>query len=248
MHADTARLVALHDQLLPLVSPGDRVVYLGNYSGYGENPVETLDELLTFRRLVLSIPGMMCEDVVYLRGAQEEMLQKLLQLQFAPDPTNVLLWMLGKGLAPTLKAYGICPHDGVMAAREGVMSLTRWTGEIRRKVRSHAGHETFTTHLRRAAFTLRDRPCPLLFVHAGIDPERALDDQGDRFWWAGQRFGDISERYDPFEKIIRGYDPRHAGLHINCVTATIDGGCGFGGPLLAARLSPQGDMEDLLEA
>jgi serine/threonine protein phosphatase 1 len=53
------------------IRPGDRIIYLGNYSGYGPSPVKTLEELLTFRRMVLSIPGMLCKDIVYLRGAQE---------------------------------------------------------------------------------------------------------------------------------------------------------------------------------
>ncbi len=247
IHGEAERLVSIHDEIIKTVKPGDRIVYLGNYSGYGPSPVKTLEELLTFRRMVLSIPGMLCEDIVYLRGSQEEMWQKLMQLQFSPDPGSILLWMLGRGLSPTLKDYGLSPHDGIVAAREGVMSLTRWTAEARKIVRRQPGHESFYSQLRRAAYTSTNMPSPLLFVHTGIDPKRPLGDQGDRFWWAGKSFDDIKEPYSPYNRIVRGFDPSHIGVSINCVTASIDGGCGFGGSLVAARFTPDGEIEDLIE-
>ena len=248
IHAEVQSLMGLHDQLFEYIQPGDRIIYHGNYLGYGNAPLETIDELLTFRRLVLSLPGMKAEDIVYLRGGQEEMWQKLTQLQFAPNPTDILLWMLGKGLSSTLNAYGICPHDGIVAANEGVMSLTRWTSKIREAVRAQPGHEVFGTVLRRAAFTPVESGNPLLFVHAGINPERTLNDQGDSFWWTRKDFNTIELPYEPFQKVIRGFDPKHRGVHINCVTATIDGGCGFGGNLVCAGFDPDGNVEAVLEA
>jgi len=247
VHGEAAQLMALHDALIERLRPGDRVVYLGNYLGYGPAPIETIDELLTFRRLALARPGMLASDIIYLRGGQEEMWEKLQQLQFAPNPTDVLLWMLGKGLSSTLSAYQISPHDGIIAAQEGVMSLTKWTGKIRNAIRCHPGHDLFTTQLRRAAFT-SDTPCPLLFVHAGIDPARSLEDQGDAFWWAPRDFNTIDSPYNPYLKVIRGYDPAHRGPNLNCVTATIDGGCGFGGNLVCAGFTEDGALFDILEA
>lgn len=240
--------MGLHDALLERMRPGDRVVYLGNYGGYSPDTIRTLDEVLTFRRIMLSIPGVMAGDLVYLRGTQEEMWEKLLQLQFAPDPVSALLWMLGNGLAPTLQAYGLCPHEAVTAAREGIMSLTKWSARVRECMRRHAGHEIFLTQLRRAAFTLEQAERPLLFVHAGIDPARPLNDQGDSFWWSGSAFNAINIPYTPFHKVIRGFDPRHGGLNLNCVTATIDGGCGFGGSLVCAGFDRSGQIFSLMEA
>lgn len=248
IHGESGRLMALHDNLLGRIRPGDRIVYHGNYIGYGNAPCETIDELLTFRRLVLSIPGMIAEDLVYLRGEQEEMWQKLLQLQFAPNPADVLLWMLGKGLSSTLASYKISPHDGIIAAQEGVMALTRWTAKIREAMRRRPGHDMFTTQLRRAAFTAGQYGFPMLFVNAGIDPDHALDRQGDNFWWSRRDFNTIELPYEPFKKVIRGFDPKHQGLRINCVTATIDGGCGFGGALVCAGFDPEGNVLEILEA
>lgn len=239
--------MTLHDLLYPMIRPGDRVVYLGNYTGYGNDPIDTIDEILTFRRMVLSLPGMMAGDIAYLRGSQEEMWQKLLQLQFAPRPGETLSWMLDNGLRPTIEAYGIDPQKGLYAAQEGVMGLTKWGAHIRESVRRHPGHDVFSTHLRRAAYTSDEAEYPMLFVHTGLDPSRSLHDQGDNFWWGSLQFKNILNPYDPFQKVVRGFDPESQGIHLNCVTATLDGGCGFGGTLVCAGFTPTGDIFELIE-
>ena len=238
----------LHDVIYGQIAPGDRILYLGNYIGFGADPVRTIDELLAFRRSVLALPGMLADDIVYLRGGQEEMWEKLLQIQFAPNPADVLRWMMGNGLASTLAAYGVPPEGGLLAAQNGVRALTKWTAHVRTAIRRHPGHEIFSAHWKRAAYTAGDGPMPqLLFVHAGIDPSRPLQNQGDSFWWAGRNFNGITLPYAPFSKVIRGYDPNHGGINLNCVTATIDGGCGFGGNLVGAGFTPEGELFELIE-
>ena len=59
------------------------------------------------------------------------MWQKMLQLQFAPNPQDVLRWMLAQGVEGTLRAYGGRPEEGMAAAREGAVRLTRWTNGLR---------------------------------------------------------------------------------------------------------------------
>ncbi len=248
IHGDIERLTALHDKLLPLVEPGDRIIYSGNYTGYSKDAVICIDEILAFRRMMLSQPAMMPQDIIYLRGGQEEMWQKLLQLQFAPNPSDVLLWMLGNGLSDSLYAYGISPHDGIEACRAGVMGLTKWTNSIREAVRGHAGHDTFGMNLFRAAYTDQSAPYPMLLVNAGIDTYKPITEQKDTFWWAGESFDSIQTPYAPFQKVIRGFDPSHKGVKMNCITASIDGGCGFGGELICAGFDKQGDNLELLSA
>lgn len=249
IHSDLARLEALHTALIERIRPGDRVVYFGNYTGHSVEAVETIDEILSFRRLLLSLPGMKAGDIVYLRGAQEDMIARLLQLQFHTRPIELLLWMLGNGLGHTLQAYGINPHDGIAAAREGVISLTRWTNSVREIIREVPGHDQFMGQYRRAAYTaLPDGRFPLLFVNAGIDPARPLESQDDAFCWNGENFSQMTEAYAPFEKVVRGYDPLHGGLYLNCVTASLDGGCGFGGNLVCAGMAADGEIHEILEA
>lgn len=249
IHGHVERLAALHDDLAPRVGPGDRIVYLGNFLGHGPHIRETVDELLVFRRAMIARPGMLARDVVYLRGSQEEMWQKLLQLQFAPNPSQVLDWMLHQGVDATLGAYGGDSGQGLAAARDGAVSLTRWTNALRTGMRALApGHETLMTALRRAAYTMPEPAPGVLFVHAGVDVSRPLTEQGDAFWWGGGSFPTIAAPYGPFGRVVRGYDPRHAGISLADHAASIDGGCGFGGRLACACVAPEGEILELIEA
>ena len=58
----------------------------------------------------------------------------------------------------------------------------------------------------------------------------------------------MTNSYDPFEKVIRGFDPNHQGVYLNGITATLDGGCGFGGSLVCANMSAEGEIYELMEA
>lgn len=248
IHGHIDELTRLHDHILEFIKPGDRIVYHGNYTGYGAHSVACITEILTFRRMVLAMPGMMPSDITYLRGQQEQIWDKLLQLQFAPEPTNVLLWMLGNGLSSTLYDYGVSPHDGIEACKAGIMGITRWTNIIRKALRAHAGHEIFMNQLKRAAHTAEDAAYPMLFVHAGLTPHSGLHDQGDHFWWSDHNFNAIESAYKPFEKVVRGFDPEHGGMYLNCITATVDDGCGFGGKLISVGFDTDGTVAEILEA
>lgn len=244
IHGDVHRLAALHDHLATLIQPGDRLVYLGNLLGRGPAAFETIDELLSFRRAVLAMPGVLVGDIVYLRGAQEEMWQKLLQLQFAPNPSEVLRWMITQGVEPTLAAYGGAAQDGIVAAREGAVQVTRWTNRLREAMRLAPGHNNLFAALRRAAFT---EGSGVLLVSAGIDTTRPLAAQGDSFWWGSAGFAKLSEPYEGFTRIVRGYDPSQGGVQVSDLTATLDGGCGRGGKLVGACIDPGGEVLELLE-
>ena len=58
VHGDMARLRALHAFIEPQFAPGDRIVYLGGYLGRGPEVAGTIDELISFRRQILSRPRM----------------------------------------------------------------------------------------------------------------------------------------------------------------------------------------------
>jgi serine/threonine protein phosphatase 1 len=245
IHGEAERLGALHNAMRPRFEPGDRLVYLGNYLGHGRAIRATLDELLSFRREVLSLPGLEPEDIVYLRGAQEEMWHKLLQLQFAPSPSEVFEWMMRQGVGATLEAYGEPPERARGRLREGALALTRWTSGLRETVRGNPGHEQLLTSLRRAAYT---RGGELLLVHAGIDPERPLTEQIDTFWWGSGNFAALTEPYAGFALVVSGFDRHRVGPRFGPVTATIDGGCGFGGRLNAVCFDLSGRKVDWIES
>jgi hypothetical protein len=245
VHGELARLELLHDRIAARLEPGDRVVYLGNYIGRGPAIGDTLDALIAFRTWLIARPGIFAADVVHLRGAQEHMLQKLLQLQLAHNPREVYSWMLAHGVGPTVAAYGFDPQQGFSVARAGAVALARWTGKLRAGVRSHPGHDALYASLRRAAFTADGA---LLFVHAGIDPERPLAEQGDSLWWATPAFEHLAKPFEGFVRVIRGFDPLHRGVVELPHALSLDAGCGFGGRLAAACLDPAGAVMDVIEA
>jgi len=245
IHGEAAKLAALHGEIAERLEPGDRIVYMGNWLGHGPAIAETVDELVRFRRAVIALPGFFAADVVFLRGAQEEMFQKCLQLHFAVNPGEVLGWMVGRGLGATLAAYGADPKAGLSAAREGATALSRWAGTLRRALDARPGHREVTIAMRRAAHDDRGR---LLFVSAGLDPDRPLAAQGDALWWGGRGFDELDRPFGEFARVVRGFAPAHPGASGGDHTLTLDGGCGFGGPLLAASLGPDGEILEIVEA
>lgn len=245
IHGEAARLARLHQRLAPLLGRGDRLVYLGGYLGHGAAVADTLDELLRFRRLFLARRLALTGDIAFLRGAQEEMWQKLLQLQFAPNPGEVLQWMLDHGAGATLEAYGGDVRQGLAAARDGARAITRWTASLRATVDAHPGHRQLLTSVKRYAIAGEGE---LLFVHAGVDPGKPLDLQRDMLWWGGINLLELDAPYGSFRRIVRGYDRRHGGLIESPYAVSLDAGSGFGGTLLAACLAPDGSVLETIEA
>ncbi|MBT3787972.1 MAG: hypothetical protein HN725_10130 [Alphaproteobacteria bacterium] len=244
IHGEYEKLRNLHAELRTRLQPGDRLIYLGNCIGYGPDPVGTINEIIAFRREFLARPGTFRDDHVLLRGAQEEMLRKLGQLQLAPGPGEALQWMLDHGAAATLESYGINSVDGLGCCREGVVSLTRWSGNITRTLRNLPGHDEYFVALRRAAYTGGGE---LLFSAAGVNPDRPVSEQGDAFWWGSARFTDIQEPWRGFVRIVRGIDPISREAEMGAVTATLDGGAGAGGTLHAACFTLDGKPLDWIQ-
>jgi hypothetical protein len=240
------RLAALHDHLGPLISPGDRLIYLGNYMGTTPDGRDAVDEILAFRRALLAKPGMIVSDIIYLRGVEEQIWQKLLQLHLAPNPSEVLNWMLRQGIGATLAAYGTSADDGLLAVKFGTMAVAKWTNALRKSMRAFPGHDNLMTALRRAAYTSTapETPGPLLFVPTGVDPSRPLAAQGDSFWWGGPCFNGLSAAYGSFEKVVRGHDPAHQGFAETPFSLTLDGGGDK--PISAACLAPTGQVKELI--
>jgi len=235
------RLAALHDAISGKFLEGDRVVYLGNYIGGGGAVAETVDELLDFRRRVLGRRNGLACDVVFLRGAQEEMWQKLLELQYAPNPSEVLQWTVWAGMAPTIQAYGGDLRQGFAAARDGPRTIARWTSALRRVMNATPGHTALFSALRHAAFT-KERS--LLFVHAAVDPARPLAEQADALWWGRADILELAAPFDGFARIVRGVG-RPPGLVERPFAVSLGGG--RGAPLIAACFGINSSVLDVVE-
>ena len=245
IHGEADRLVALHDRLATRIAPHDNLVYLGNFLGRGAQVAATAHEMLLFRRALLArqLDGE-CGQIVFLRGSQEEMWHKLLQLQFAPSPAEVFQWMLARGVGSTIEAYGGDIQTGQRAVRRGAVVVSQWTNLLRAGMRALDGHDRLFSVLRRAAYTA-DRS--LLLVSTGVDPSRPLTQQGDAFWWGSRSFEAMDAPYEDFARIVRGFDPQHRGLRTGAHVVSLDGAAGFGGSLVAGCFDEDGSVVDTIE-
>ncbi len=265
VRGERARLSALHAVLERRVWRGDRLVYLGNLLGVGPDVAGAVDELLVFRRAILARPGFEPEDIVVLRGAQEEMLHQLLRLHFAPGPATAVeavRWMADHGVAPTLAAYGTTVAEALRVAAQGPVERARWTSALMASIRARPGHENLLTSLKRAAYTvprdLAGEAPGTLFVAAGLDPTRPFEAQGDAFWWHDAGFeraaeGIVAEDgacrpWGGFARLVRGFSRRADGPIEHGYGVTLDAGSGLGGRLVAACLSPGGEIQEIVEA
>jgi len=251
VHGEAGRLANLHAALAERIRPADNLVYLGNLLGRGAHVGATVEAVLLFRRWLMArqafagLAEANAGAIAFLRGRQEEMWHKLLQVQFAPNPREVLEWMLSHGVGATLATYGASEDEARRAGAMGAVGLSQWTNRLRAAMRAHDGHERLMTELRRAAFTADGR---VLLVSAGLDPSRPLSEQNDTFWWGGRGFEEIEPGWGGFARIVRGLDPRQQGVLIDGRIATLDAGAGFGGGLVAAAFDPAGRHIDSIEA
>ena len=247
INGDHEALRAVHQKLAPRITPGDRLVYLGNYwgDGSGETVIATINELLLFRRYFIAIDGIDIADIVFLRGASEEMVTKLQQIQFAPNSGEVFDWMLTRGVAGTIRAYGFDPVNVQSIMRQGAHAISQWTSQFADALRRHSGHSALLADLKHAAYTTDGR---LIFVHAGLDGSRPLTGQTDTFWWGGSMFESITDRYYDCARIVRGASGSQTGLIEREFTLSLDHGAGRGGSLLALALDGQGKVSDRIES
>ena len=246
VRGDAPRLREVHAGIEARFQRGDRVIHLGDVMGAGPDIIGTVDEVLRFRRWVISRPPFVHpNDFVVLRGSQEEMWRNLLQVQFAAAAGDVLRWMESRGVAETVNAYGGRFCEGLVAARDGAMVLGQWTARLRDAIRATPGHGAFNAMLMRAAVTADGA---LLFVNAGLDPDRRLSDQGDRFWWDAGGPDRMKTGYPEARLIIRGADPGRRGVTREAFYLGLDGGSGEGGLLNAVCLSRDGKILDTISA
>jgi len=249
IHGDCDRLMSLHDHLASRFAVGDRLIYLGNYLGVGaRDNTAVVDELLAFRAALLAKPGMETTDIVHIRGPAEESWQRLLRLQFAPVPAQTLEKHLEAGVEAYLRLYGISLSDTKAISRADSVTITRWTNQLRVTQRLAPGHEPLMNGMRRAAVTRPAEPGAqrLLFVPAGFDAARSLEDQGDALWFTDLPFR-VPEHSQPlYCRVIRGLDVTRGGVDTEGTAVTLDGGCGRGGPLVCGCFDALGSLLEIV--
>lgn len=135
-----------------------RLLYLGDYIDRGEDSKRVVDILLE-----LPLPGF---DSIYLLGNHEQAL-----LDFLLDPNAMASW-LGFGGFATLQSYGV--EAGLYSSRQ---TLEAMRDELEEKL-PHSHREFYENCI------LCHAEGSYYFVHAGIRPGIALDNQRfeDQLW------------------------------------------------------------------
>ena len=248
IHSDLNSFNSIKKYILENFTNKDKLVFLGNAIGIKNHAKETITSIVNMRNYLLSKFLLQPEDIVFLRGAQEEMFLKLLQLQTAPNPNEIVKWMFEHGVDKTIDSYGVEKKEVIEKSTQGTLSISRWTKKLNKIISNTPGHKEYFTNLRHAAFTDTKK---ILFVNRGVDVSRPLSAQNDCFWWGYQNFSQINKPYNSFKRIVRGYQSsnnNNLSDSKNHVVCTL-----FKQPLtnlkiFAGIFTENGEIVDLLES
>ena len=247
IHSNLKSFNSIKNYILNNFSVNDKLIFLGNVIGLGDNSKETLSSVLNLRFNLMSKLKLKHESIVFLRGAQEEMFSKLLQLQLAPNPAEILEWMFDHGVDKTIQSYGLSHHELKNIASSGTINISKWTSNLNKVLYENPGHDQYFLNLKHAAYSSTKK---ILFVNRGVDITRPLSAQNDCFWWGFQNFSKIRKPYKTFVRIVRGYESEHFNqrdISKNNVICTL-----FKQPLsnkniLCGIFSENGEILDLFE-
>ncbi len=206
IHSNLNSFTLIKKHILKNFNHDDKLIFLGNVIGLGDNSKETLTSVIDLRFNLMSKFKLKPDSIVFLRGAQEEMFSKLLQLHLAPNPTEILDWMFDHGVNKTLNSYGFSEKEAKNIASSGTIMISKWTASLNKAMHKNPGHTQYFLNLKHAAFSKTKK---ILFVNRGVDITRPLSAQNDCFWWGFQNFSKIKKPYKTYVRIVRGYESEH---------------------------------------
>ncbi len=202
IHSNLESLSSIKKFITKNFRMNDKLIFLGNIIGLGNSSKETLSSIIDLRFNLMSKYKLKPSEIIFLRGAQEEMFSKLLQLQIAPNPNEIVNWMFDHGVDKTLSSYGYSKDEVLNVASSGTVSISKWTSRLNRIILENPGHKEYFLNLKHAAYSSSKK---ILFVNRGVDITRPLSAQNDCFWWGYQNFSKVNKPYKSYIRIVRGY-------------------------------------------
>ena len=202
IHSKLEAFNSIKKYLLKNFGKNDCLVFLGNVIGLGQESKKTLSSVIDLRNQLMAKFFLKSNKIIFLRGAQEEMFLKLLQLQTAPNPYDIIHWMFEQGVDFTIKSYGYSKEDIINISTQGSLAISKWTSKLNQTLSDEPGHKQYFANLKHAAFGESKK---ILFLNRGVDVSRPLSAQNDCFWWGYQNFSDLNKPYKTFIRIVRGY-------------------------------------------
>ena len=153
IHSRDIAFESIKKYLLKKFEKNDALVFLGNIIGLGTESKKTLSSVLDLRNNLMSKFYLDPEKIIFLRGAQEEMFLKLLQLQTAPNPNDIVKWMFEHGVDATIKSYGFNREELLQISTQGTIPISKWTSRLNSSILSQPGHNQYFINLKHAAYT-----------------------------------------------------------------------------------------------
>ena len=248
LHSSLDSFQSIKKYILSNFESGDKLIFLGNLIGFRAESKNIINEVLKLRFNLMAKYQLKHSDVVFLRGAQEEMFRKLLQLHIAPNPIEILEWIFSHGVDQTVISYNFDPDEFRKTVTQGTIQINKLTTKLNNQISSNSGHQEFFSNLKHAAYT---DSMEVLFVNRGVDISRPLSAQNDCFWWGYQNFSQINKPYFSFKRIVRGYQSNKFNDIENAKTSFL---CTlFKQPLenkkiLAGIFTKNGDILELFES
>ncbi len=207
IHSNLNSFNSIKEFIIKNFQQNDKLIFLGNIIGLGKDSKETLTSVIDMRKNLMSRFLLKPKSIVFLRGAQEEMFTKLLQLQFAPNPKEIIRWMFEHGVDQAISSYGFTKEEVTNVSSSSAIIISKWTSKLQKIIRDNPGHMEYFLNLKHAAFSSSKK---ILFVNRGVDITRPLSAQNDCFWWGFQNFSKINKPYATFTRIVRGYQSDHS--------------------------------------
>ena len=202
IHSKLHAFNSIKKYLLENFEENDYLVFLGNVIGLGKKSKETLSSVIDLRNQLMAKFFLNSKKIIFLRGAQEEMFLKLLQLQTAPNPLDIVKWIFEHGVGSTIISYGFDKKEIINISTQGALNISKLTAKINAALLKQPGHKEYFANLKHAAFADTRK---ILFLNRGVDISRPLSAQNDCFWWGYQNFSFLNKPYNSFIRIVRGY-------------------------------------------
>jgi len=223
IHGCLNELTILHKKILTddkFDARKDILIYLGDYIDRGLNTRQVIDQIIKLKNNNIK--------TIHLKGNHEEFFQ-----DFLFNKVNNIKQWLNFGLDQTFRSYDIEVVNFIKDGFEdGIINRLRST--LLEKMSEE--HVNFFKDLKMSFSTEK-----YLFVHAGIDPKKKLEEQTNKdfLWSRSKEFFDKNFKSDKI--IVHGHTPERNIIN-HPYRINIDTGCYFSGKLSSVRLSDANEL------
>ena len=98
IHSRLDAFESIKEYILSEFEKEDTLIFLGNVIGFGKESKKTLTSVIDLRNKLMAKFYLGSEKIIFLEVLRKKCLLKLLQLQTAPNPIDIVKWMFDHGV------------------------------------------------------------------------------------------------------------------------------------------------------